>query len=235
VSALLLPTGRVAGTAVSVRVNGAPGVKVTRAVALRLLTVAVTVATPEMVELSVTLALPPLVAAVPLLSVPRLVVKLIGVPLATGLPNWSVAVAVSALLWPAGSVDGTAVRVRVNGAPGVKVTSAVALRLLTAAVTVATPAIVELSVTLALPPLVAAVPLLSVPRLVVKLIGVPLATGLPNWSVAVAVSALLWPAGSVDGTAVRVRVNGAPGVKVTSAVALRLPTVAVTAATPAVG
>jgi hypothetical protein len=35
---------------------------------------------------------------------------------------------------------GVRVKVKVNGAPGVNVTSAVALRLLTAAVTVATPA-----------------------------------------------------------------------------------------------
>ena len=65
---LLLPTGSVLGAALSVSVNGAPGVNVTSAVALRLPTVAVTVATPAMVELSVTLAFPPPVAAVPLLS-----------------------------------------------------------------------------------------------------------------------------------------------------------------------
>jgi hypothetical protein len=44
------------------------------------------------------------------------------VPSATGLPNWSVAVAVRVLLLPTGRVAGTAVSVRVNGAPGVKVT-----------------------------------------------------------------------------------------------------------------
>jgi hypothetical protein len=83
---LLASTGRVSGTALRVRVNGASGVKVTGIVALRLPAVAVTVATPATVELSVAVATPPTVVAVAGARLPRLAVKLTVVPSATGLP-----------------------------------------------------------------------------------------------------------------------------------------------------
>jgi hypothetical protein len=66
---------------------GGPGVKVTGAVALRLPTVAVTVARPATVELSVAVATPLVVTLVIGDTLPRFVVKLTTVPLATGLPN----------------------------------------------------------------------------------------------------------------------------------------------------
>jgi hypothetical protein len=167
-------------------------------------------------------------------ATPRLVEKLTSVPSATRLPNWSVTVAVSALRLPTWSVLGAATSARLAGAPGVKVTSAVALRLPSVAVTTAVPGSVELSMTVAMPPSVVALLLLSAPKLVEKLTSVPSATGLPNWSVTMAVSVLRivdwqracawrpapgWPARQ--------------GVNVTCAVALTSPAVAVTVARPA--
>jgi hypothetical protein len=141
----------VLGAATSARLAGGPGVKVTGAVAFRLPTVAVTVARPATVELSVAVATPLVVTLVTGDALPRLVVKLTTTLMATGLPNWSVTVAVSTLRLPTGSVLGAATSARLAGGPGVKVTGAVAFRLPTVAVTVARPATVELSVAVATP------------------------------------------------------------------------------------
>ena len=61
-------------------------------------------ATLATVEFSVAVTTPPTVVAVTGETPPRLVVKLMVVPSATGLPNWSVAVAVRVLLLPTGRV-----------------------------------------------------------------------------------------------------------------------------------
>jgi len=204
VSALRLLTVSVLGAAASARLAGAPGVKVTCDVALRLPTVAVTTAVPGNVELSVAVATPLVVTLVIGDALPKLVEKLTTMPLATGLPNWSVTVAVSALRLPTGSVLGAAASATLAGGPAVKVTGFVTLTLLTVAVTVARPAMVELSVAVATPLVVTLVIGDMLPKFVVKLTTVPLTTGLPSWSVTVMVSVLRLPTSSVLGAATNV-------------------------------
>jgi hypothetical protein len=173
---------------------------------------------------SVTTASPPLVLAVPLLSAPRLVVKLIVVPSATALPYWSVAVAVNVLVLPTDTVSATALSVSEKGAPGVKVTRAVALRPPTADVTTARPEMVELSVAVATPPTVVAVTGETLPRLVVKLTTVPSAAGSPLEMVTVAVSKTLLPTTVIVGLVVNVMVVGGAASKSNNVIWLPTPT-----------
>ena len=123
VSALVFPTGRLAGFASSVTVKGAPGVKTTAAVSDAVPLVAVMSAVPATVEVIDEVAMP-LVVELGESAVPMSEVKVTVVPSATGLLDSSTTVAVSALVFPTVRLVGFASSVTVKGAPGVKTTAA---------------------------------------------------------------------------------------------------------------